>query len=61
MFMCFGTYPRDEVPTSEHRYHAKGPERTKKLSGGVQQVRVVLRVLALFQLAKGVSAPQIAT
>ena len=30
------------------------------LSGGVQQVRVVLRALALLQLAKGVSAPHIA-
>lgn len=30
------------------------------LSGGVQQVRVVLRALALLQLAKGVSAPRIA-
>ena len=30
------------------------------LSGGIQQVRVVLRALALQQLAKGVSAPQIA-
>jgi putative transposase len=30
------------------------------LSGGVQQVRVVLRGLALLQLAKGASAPQIA-
>ncbi len=29
------------------------------LSGGVQQVRVVLRALALLQLAKGASAPQI--
>lgn len=29
------------------------------LSGGVQQVRVVLRALALLQLAKGVRAPQI--
>ena len=29
------------------------------LSGGVQQVRVVLRALALLQLANGVSAPQI--
>jgi hypothetical protein len=29
------------------------------LSGGVQQVRVVLRALALLQLAKGVSAPHI--
>jgi putative transposase len=30
------------------------------LSGGVQQVRVVLRALALLQLAKSVSAPKIA-
>ncbi len=30
------------------------------LSGGVRRVRVVLRALALLQLAKGVSAPQIA-
>jgi putative transposase len=29
------------------------------LSGGVQQVRVVLRALALLQLTKGVSAPRI--
>jgi transposase len=29
------------------------------LSGGVQQVRVVLRALALLQLAKGASAPRI--
>jgi len=30
------------------------------LKGGLQQVRVVLRALALLQLAKGISAPQIA-
>lgn len=30
------------------------------LRGGVQQVRVVLRAVALLQLAKGVSAPRIA-
>src|SRR5262245_43921749 len=35
-------------------------ELTKLLSGGVQQVRVVLRALALLQLGKGTSAPQIA-
>jgi hypothetical protein len=35
-------------------------ELAKLLSGGVQQVRVVLRALALLQLAKGTSAPQIA-
>ena len=33
----------------------------KLLSGGVQQVRLVLRALALLQLAKGVSAPRIAS
>src|SRR3954452_1108001 len=35
-------------------------ELAKLLSGGVQQGRVVLRALALLQLAKGASAPQIA-
>src|SRR5262247_4597884 len=35
-------------------------ELANLLSGGVQQVRVVLRALALLQLAEGVSAPQIA-
>jgi putative transposase len=34
-------------------------ELAKLLSGGVQQVRVVLRALALLQLAKGISAPRI--
>jgi transposase len=35
-------------------------ELRKLLSRGVQQVRVVLRAVALLQLAKGVSAPRIA-
>lgn len=35
-------------------------ELAKLLSGGVQQVRVVLRALSLMQLAKGVSAPEVA-
>ncbi len=35
-------------------------ELAELLTGGVQQVRVVLRALALRQLARGVSAPQIA-
>src|ERR1700730_585446 len=35
-------------------------ELRKLANGGVQQVRVVLRALALLQLAKGVSAPRIA-
>ncbi len=35
-------------------------ELKRLLSGGVQQVRVVLRALALLQIAKGVSAPRIA-
>src|SRR3954451_23275082 len=34
-------------------------ELVKLLSGGVRQVRVVLRALALLQLAKGASAPRI--
>ena len=34
-------------------------ELRKLLSGGVQQVRVVLRAVALSQLARGVSAPRI--
>ena len=34
-------------------------ELAKLLSGGVQQVRVVLRALTLLQLAKGDSAPRI--
>ncbi len=40
--------------------HSKRAEGTRKTSsGGVQQVRVVLRALSLLQLANGVSAPQI--
>ena len=35
-------------------------ELKKLLSGGVQQVRVVLRAMALLQIARGVSAPRIA-
>jgi transposase len=35
-------------------------ELGKLLSGGVQQVRVVLRAVALLQLGKGISAPRIA-
>ena len=35
-------------------------ELRKLLSGGVQQVRVVLRAMALLQIAKGASAPHIA-
>ena len=34
-------------------------ELAKLVSGGVQQVRVVLRALALLQVAKGTSAPRI--
>ncbi len=38
----------------------KDRKKLKKLvSGGIQQVRVILRALALSQLAKGVSAPQV--
>lgn len=35
-------------------------ELNELLSGGVQQVRVVLRAVALLQLAKGISAPRVA-
>jgi hypothetical protein len=35
-------------------------ELRKLVGGGVQQVRVVLRALALLQLARGVAAPRIA-
>jgi transposase len=35
-------------------------ELSQLLSGGVQSVRVVLRAMALLQLAQGVSAPRIA-
>jgi putative transposase len=36
-------------------------ELANRLSGGVQQVRFVLRALALLQLAKGASAPRISS
>jgi len=36
-------------------------ELTKRLSGGVLQVRVVLRSLALLKLGRGVSAPRISS
>jgi putative transposase len=45
---------RIEVTTKDRK------ELRKLLSGGVQQVRVVLRAVALLQLGKGVSAPGIA-
>ena len=35
-------------------------ELVKLLTGGIQQVRVVLRALALLQMAKGAGAPRIA-
>ena len=44
---------RIEVPTKDQK------QLQGLVSGGVQQVRVVLRALALLQLAKGVSAPRI--
>ena len=45
---------RIEISTKDQR------ELQRLVSVGVQQVRVVLRPLALLQLAKGVSAPRIA-
>jgi transposase len=44
---------RIEVSTKDQK------ELHRLLCGGVQQVRVVLRALALLQLAQGVSAPRI--
>ena len=44
---------RIEVSTKDQK------ELLRLLSGGVQQVRVVLRALALLQMAQGVSAPRI--
>ena len=46
---------RIEVPSKDRK------ELRKLLSGGVQQVRVVLRAVALSQLAQGVSAPRISS
>jgi len=48
------------LDTPVHRLKPKDRnELIKLLNGGVQQVRVVLRALALLQLAKGASAPRI--
>ena len=46
--LCIDVTPKDQK------------ELTRLLSGGVQQVRVVLRAIALLQLAKRSSPPQIA-
>src|ERR1700736_2434170 len=46
---------RIEVATKDQKTLAK------LLRGGLEQVRVVLRAVALLQLAKGVSAPRIAS
>jgi transposase len=45
---------RVDVPARDQK------ELRKLLSGGIQQVRVVLRAVALLRLAEGVAAPQIA-
>ena len=47
-------------PLSVHVTPTDQKELADLLSAGVQQVRVVLRAVALLQLAKGASAPQIA-
>jgi transposase len=44
-------------------FHLKGQDKKElrqMLSGGIQQVRVVLRALALLQLDAGISAPKVA-
>ena len=48
-------------PLSIEVTHKDQKELANLLSGGVQQVRVVLRALALLQLAKGASAPRISS
>ena len=59
---CFGAYSRYGPSTSTHRHRAKG---SKRAGEAIEQRRaassVVLRALALLQLAKGASAPQIAS
>jgi putative transposase len=48
-------------PALSFEVSAKDQKELKGLlNGGIQQVRVVLRALALLQLAKGMSAPHIA-
>jgi putative transposase len=48
-------------PVRRIEVSAKDQKELRRLvSGGVQQVRVVLRALALLQLGKGASAPRIA-
>jgi hypothetical protein len=48
---------RPPLPFQVSAKHQK--ELRQLLSGGVQQVRVVLRAVALLQLTEGVSAPQV--
>src|SRR5664279_1242702 len=49
-------------PALRIKVKAKDRKQVRELlSGGVQQVRVVLRAVALFQLAQGVSAPRISS
>lgn len=50
--------PRPPVPFRLKAHDAKALERL--LRGGVQQVRVVLRALALVHLGRGASAPAVA-
>src|SRR5580698_1951039 len=45
---------RVDIPARDQK------ELRKLLSGGIQQVRVVLRAVALLRLAEGMTAPQIA-
>jgi putative transposase len=45
---------RIKVPAGDQR------EIRRLLSGGIRQVRVVLRALALLRLAQGMAAPQVA-
>jgi hypothetical protein len=58
---CFGAYSGYGSSTSEFRHPKKDQQELRiLLKSGVQQVRVVLRALALLRLAARTSAPEIA-
>ena len=61
MQKCLGAYSEHGSSTLQIDVDKKDQRELRTLlKGGVQQVRVVLRALALLQLADGASAPQIA-
>jgi hypothetical protein len=59
---CFGAYLGMAPATLRIKVNPKDQKGLRELLGGaVQQVRVVLRALALLQSPKAVSAPRIAS